>query len=734
MAIVALLASILSALGTEQQAQAAGTWPVTVSSSQTVDRITVDPSGGVTASKCPGGSGSKSTAFSMYSSDATLINSATSSSPTVAKYFCYPLFATRSSGWAYGVDTVNGEATYRIVGYQGSIQKWAATLPNQCSGSTYTPIPTDVVIGQDGRVYAHYVSSPCMAARVLAINAGTGRVEATFNLGSSSSAAYGILTSKSYMKAYQNGLIVRVGDGGAFRYFSYKGVEAVAKKFTPSVASNQVAVEWGVSYEGDVFVVLEGNNSYRTSGCAVYTVVERLIKRSITGVTTSYDLEAQCMRLQDFATTPEGGAALTSKYDYTPAAKPLVIVHPDGTIDTPVLPWAAGYRETPYQTYSLAAGTNGNILFNRQTQQASGDYRTVTELILVDPRGGELARQLSTTLYSASSNIAYINTAEAAMVNGFVYASLCERSMPYGCNVTRIHKLTFVEAAHEYPAGRLANVAVPVDQTLDYVALGDSFSSGEGVPASSEPYFIPPSDTNGCHRSEKAYAKLLDAFPELGVSAQRTAFVACSGAKSENITTTGQYANESKQVDAITTGTDLVTLTIGGNDVGFEAYVRACLDPTQGSCGTASSAYSTIMARINDELPGELDSAYTAIAGRLSSTADVLVVGYPFVIREVAYGGTCTEIELSQLEQQAAEAVTVAINEKISEAFIRLGNPKFHFVDVLTQGSLFTGHDLCGGDSYFNNLSTPLVYTAHPNSSGQAAYATSIKNYWLSIN
>src|SRR4051794_2361731 len=83
---------------------------------------------------------------------------------------------------------------------------------------------------------------------------------------------------------------------------------------------------------------------------------------------------------------------------------------------------------------------------------------------------------------------------------------------------------------------------------VDYVALGDSYSSGTGAP--------PYTSSMLCLRSPRGYPQLWVA----GHTVSSFRYVACSGA------TTGSMSG---QLRALGAGTDLVTVTVGGNDVGF---------------------------------------------------------------------------------------------------------------------------------------------------------------------
>jgi lysophospholipase L1-like esterase len=107
-------------------------------------------------------------------------------------------------------------------------------------------------------------------------------------------------------------------------------------------------------------------------------------------------------------------------------------------------------------------------------------------------------------------------------------------------------------------AGPAGAFAAP---STDYVALGDSYSAGTGT----NDYDLNAS----CQRSSLSY-------PALWAAQQGTAsftFAACSGATTSDV--------RGSQLAGLDAGTDLVTITIGGNDAGFVATVLACRLGTQ---------------------------------------------------------------------------------------------------------------------------------------------------------
>lgn len=123
---------------------------------------------------------------------------------------------------------------------------------------------------------------------------------------------------------------------------------------------------------------------------------------------------------------------------------------------------------------------------------------------------------------------------------------------------------------------------------LGYIAMGDSYSSGEGAIDSGGNAALDPNTAikgkDECHRSAHAYAYQLKAA--LKVSDSNFKFVACSGALLADFVAkvglAGQW-NEGAQLDAIAPAGNanpdirLVTLSVGGNDAGFPRIMYNCV-------------------------------------------------------------------------------------------------------------------------------------------------------------
>ncbi len=220
-----------------------------------------------------------------------------------------------------------------------------------------------------------------------------------------------------------------------------------------------------------------------------------------------------------------------------------------------------------------------------------------------------------------------------------------------------------------------------------YVALGDSYSSGVGTRTFFE---------QTCKRS-------LFAYPEL-IAAQRPntslVFPACSGAKTAEVL--------SSQVNSLTSSTAIVTITIGGNDAGFSEVITQCALPWPFSC---SSNINNAQSFIRTTLPGRLNNVYAAIRSH-SPSARVLVLGYPRLFMGVdCNAGTFFSTEEMTRLNETADLLRNVTRERAVAA----GDT---FVDAIPS---FTGHAVCSSSEWLNGLSNPIEESYHPNRSGHAS-------------
>jgi lysophospholipase L1-like esterase len=165
-----------------------------------------------------------------------------------------------------------------------------------------------------------------------------------------------------------------------------------------------------------------------------------------------------------------------------------------------------------------------------------------------------------------------------------------------------------------------------------------------------------------------------------------------------------------EQLWALDGDTDLVTLTIGGNDTGWFSVVAACLGGTDLQCG---GAITVAEGRIQTLLPGVLAGAYSAV-DTAAPDAHVVVTGYPrlFSPEYGAYLGASVE------EQQRMNAAADLLNTVIATTAEQFG---FQYVDVAGK---FDGHGVNAPDAWITGVSHPVPL--HPTADGQNAYAAAV--------
>jgi len=242
-----------------------------------------------------------------------------------------------------------------------------------------------------------------------------------------------------------------------------------------------------------------------------------------------------------------------------------------------------------------------------------------------------------------------------------------------------------------------AGVLVPAASALaqgQYVALGDSYSSGVGTRVFYE-------ESGSCKRSPDAYGPKIAAAKGYTLS-----FQACSGAKTNEV-------NE-KQLGTLSSTTSLVTITIGGNDAGFSNVILNCA-LYYFTCGSAISEANEFIAK---KLPGLLETTYKDIRAK-ATTAEVIVLGYPKLFTKE--GKTCNVNFLTSGNEkkmnESAEKLDSVIKGRAEASHFKFVNPT----------SAFEPHEVCASEEWLNGQSNPLEESYHPNVKGQAEFTTLVE-------
>ncbi|MFE0022309.1 SGNH/GDSL hydrolase family protein [Amycolatopsis sp. NPDC059021] len=223
-------------------------------------------------------------------------------------------------------------------------------------------------------------------------------------------------------------------------------------------------------------------------------------------------------------------------------------------------------------------------------------------------------------------------------------------------------------------------------QATTYAALGDSYSSGVGAGDYG--------DSGDCMRSSNAY-------PQLWTNAHsgtKLTFVACSGAR------TGDVVN---QAASVTSGTTLVTVSVGGNDAGFTDVIKTCTLNDDQTCVNRVNQAKTY---VNGTLPGLLDKVYSTIKQK-APNAKLVVLGYPHMYK---VPGSCN-VGLSDTKRSAINSGSDALASTISQRASAAGAT---FIDMR---SPFSGHEICSSDWWLHSLTWPVTESYHPTATGQSS-------------
>lgn len=230
---------------------------------------------------------------------------------------------------------------------------------------------------------------------------------------------------------------------------------------------------------------------------------------------------------------------------------------------------------------------------------------------------------------------------------------------------------------------------------VDYVALGDSFAAGLG---------LPPQETGtpACGRSSANYASQLAA----DLSTESFTDASCAGASTDDFLRaqpTDDDPDPAPQRAALSRGTDLVTLSLGANDFDILGrIVNTCpfaaeSDPDGSPCRDQLSGPDDPLARA-----AQLVTPLTRVLSGVHAAAPrarVVVVGYPTYLDD----RTCAQIGFTENDARYATAVFTAIDTAQRQAAKRSGA---EFLDVRR---LTEGHDICAADPWVAGFD-PEVY------------------------
>ena len=249
----------------------------------------------------------------------------------------------------------------------------------------------------------------------------------------------------------------------------------------------------------------------------------------------------------------------------------------------------------------------------------------------------------------------------------------------------------------------------------NYYALGDSYSAGDGAP----PYF----GVQECYRSTKSYPY------RLGAGVPRPVMIACAGAVTDNIDEIIQSPElTTTQLEQLQTGPHddtLITITIGGNDIGFTSELTNCIVGLR-SCTSRRAALSQEITELEPRLVRVYEGLRDAAPG-----ADIISVGYPLLVAAPTRAhchNPIVYVGLSRSEMQMIRDLAQQLDNTIAQAARQAG------IYSATQQVIqaFAGHEACTANKsqeWINEIAgicDALHDSFHPNSAGYQALADAV--------
>ncbi|HEX3240761.1 MAG TPA: SGNH/GDSL hydrolase family protein [Solirubrobacterales bacterium] len=245
---------------------------------------------------------------------------------------------------------------------------------------------------------------------------------------------------------------------------------------------------------------------------------------------------------------------------------------------------------------------------------------------------------------------------------------------------------------------------------LRYVALGDSYSAASGV--------LPPDPSAPlqCLRSTRNYPHVI----ATATGAQLTD-VTC-GAAETNDYFEPQYPGMAPQLDAVKADTQLVTMTIGGNDSGvFIGAILSCGSAGILSLGQGSPCKDQYGTSFEDTIR---NTTYPSLVNALGAVrakaprARVAILGYPWIMP--ASGGCFTKMPIAKGDVAYVRGIQATLNDAVRRAAAATGST------YVSMNAVSEGHDACQpiGTRWVEPVlqgTNPVI--VHPNALGESEMA-----------
>ena len=255
-----------------------------------------------------------------------------------------------------------------------------------------------------------------------------------------------------------------------------------------------------------------------------------------------------------------------------------------------------------------------------------------------------------------------------------------------------------------------AQAAQATSSPLRYVALGDSYSAASGV--------LPPdlSAPPQCLRSIRNYPHVI-----AHQTGAQLVDVTCGAADTSHFYSS-QYQGVAPQLDAVNKDSQLVTMTIGGNDSGvFINSILSCGAAGLSTLGQGSPCKDRYGSSFEDTIRSttypSLVKALRAVRAK-APRAKVGILGYPWIMP--ATGGCFDKMPVAQGDVPYVRGIQATLNDAVRRAAAATGATYVNF------NTVSNGHDACqplGVRWVEPVLQGTNAVVVHPNALGESQMA-----------
>jgi lysophospholipase L1-like esterase len=242
-----------------------------------------------------------------------------------------------------------------------------------------------------------------------------------------------------------------------------------------------------------------------------------------------------------------------------------------------------------------------------------------------------------------------------------------------------------------------------------YVALGSSYAAGAGLGPRQ------PGSPIVCQRSDNGYPPRLARQLKLPF-----VDMTCSGSVTKHVLVGGQYFQDA-QIRTLTTQTRLVTLTVGGNDVGFvrDLYLLAARNSDTWFGWTVRTLWHGPSHMTNRDFPKLAFALQSLLRDihRRSPQARIVVATYPAVLPP---SGTCPQLGLSATDADSmrkVQAALAAVTGRIAEQ---------EGATVVDMTAIGADHSACSSTPWTRGRGSLSEGPFHPTIAGAKATAEAI--------